>query len=480
MSTDPKSVEIGVEDIMAEQHNKEGETGKHLNSTDDEPNRIEELAAANRELRERVDELEDALTEVTTALAEGDETAELATSGGQPTKVIGRLSDTDGIGVLGEATGSGATNGVRGVASSSSGYGLYTPDDAKVDGDIEAGGFVDAANIRLSGQFNADKNFQVYIDGSRNVFIEPQTNNDEAGNVVFGAIPNYNDTTAAHGATVSGGGIGGQSPEPNLVHDNFGTVGGGKNNTAGRDNGSSTGAQYATVPGGLENTASGYCSFAAGRQAKAQDDGAFVFGDSTTTQVTSSNADEARFQMPVHTTYVDAAEGYRGAIGSSAYLAAGANFSVTSTAQRIPFDTLAADQRNEFDTSNNYFECAHDGAYVVEIGLESANNSTTSGDVELILDIMQGNAGSNPASDQGIVWNFEPNGNNVARTFTKTIFGLNAGNRIAVEISDSAGNLELTGSANETFFMVRQVGGGGENTSSPVSNNTPSTEESND
>lgn len=50
-----------------------------------------------------------------------------ATNGSRPT------------GVLGRASGSGTTFGVAGVVDSAEGYGVYTPDDARVDGTLTAG-----------------------------------------------------------------------------------------------------------------------------------------------------------------------------------------------------------------------------------------------------------------------------------------------------------------------------------------------------
>ena len=72
-------------------------------------------------------------------------------SGGEPTarqhdvtvpyKVKGELTNDDtGVGVIGlNTTQSGTTKGVEGRVSSSAGYGLYTPDDAKVVGQMETG-----------------------------------------------------------------------------------------------------------------------------------------------------------------------------------------------------------------------------------------------------------------------------------------------------------------------------------------------------
>ena len=61
-------------------------------------------------------------------------------------------------------------------------------------------------------------------------------------------------------------------------------MGGGSNNEA---NG-----EWSTIPGGSENPAIGDYSFAAGRQAKADRQGSFVWGDSTSANIASSRNDE--------------------------------------------------------------------------------------------------------------------------------------------------------------------------------------------
>ena len=89
----------------------------------------------------------------------------------------------------------------------------------------------------------------------------------------------YHNTASDDSATV-GGGDNNEATAPQT------TVSGGLSNTAsglvatvggGYDNVAS--GNYATVPGGLENTAGEYFSFAAGRQAKANHEGAFVWAD---------------------------------------------------------------------------------------------------------------------------------------------------------------------------------------------------------
>jgi hypothetical protein len=83
----------------------------------------------------------------------------------------------------------------------------------------------------------------------------------------------HNEVTADYG-TISGGG-GPNNADRNQVTGVYGTVSGGSTNHA-------TGS-YATVPGGYDNTAQGSYSFAAGRQAKANYTGCFVWGDNSTT-----------------------------------------------------------------------------------------------------------------------------------------------------------------------------------------------------
>lgn len=74
-------------------------------------------------------------------------------------------------------------------------------------------------------------------------------------------------------------------------------IGGGQGNEA-------TGA-WATIAGGRNNKANGDYSFAAGRGATADHNGAFVFGDSSDDRITSKCPDEMRFQMPIYTLGVN-------------------------------------------------------------------------------------------------------------------------------------------------------------------------------
>ena len=86
----------------------------------------------------------------------------------------------------------------------------------------------------------------------------------------------YSNDASGHSTTVGGG-------YNNTASNSSATVGGGLSNIA-------SGAS-ATVPGGASNTAGGDYSFAAGRRAQADHDGAFVWADSANADFTSLAAD---------------------------------------------------------------------------------------------------------------------------------------------------------------------------------------------
>jgi hypothetical protein len=94
----------------------------------------------------------------------------------------------------------------------------------------------------------------------------------------------FDNSASATNTTISGGG-------GNSAGNTGATVGGGNNNGAS--------GNYATVPGGFGNTASGDYSTAIGRNATANNNGAFVVGDSSSTEAQSTSADEAYFQTDV-------------------------------------------------------------------------------------------------------------------------------------------------------------------------------------
>jgi hypothetical protein len=102
----------------------------------------------------------------------------------------------------------------------------------------------------------------------------------------------HNNTASNSGATVGGGG-------GNTAGGEVATVGGGSSNTASGFAATVGGGQfnagngmYSTVPGGGNNTAQGNYSLAAGRRAKANHQGAFVWADSTDADFASTANDQ--------------------------------------------------------------------------------------------------------------------------------------------------------------------------------------------
>lgn len=94
---------------------------------------------------------------------------------------------------------------------------------------------------------------------------------------VAGTISGGSNNSASFYAAVAGG-------FSNNASANAAAIGGGGANTAS--------GLHATIPGGHANTASGTYSLAAGRRAKAINDGAWVWGDSTDADVSSSAANQ--------------------------------------------------------------------------------------------------------------------------------------------------------------------------------------------
>jgi hypothetical protein len=174
-------------------------------------------------------------------------------------KVRGRDTLQNGIGVLGENradsgdpvgvygqvsdgyTGNGEPAGVYGTVPTADGFGLATPDDARVDGTLATAG-----------------SHRVTVDGDRALRLGPSGSDvvgDTAGGSVVGGYRN-NSANGVVGATIGGGGASGSTSingsigtrdNTNEVTGEYGAIGGGKNNRANR---------FATVGGGREHTAS--------------------------------------------------------------------------------------------------------------------------------------------------------------------------------------------------------------------------------
>jgi hypothetical protein len=202
-------------------------------------------------------------------------------------------------------------------------------------------------NFRTRLQRGPGDVLEAYVSNQRALLLVPHP---VSPNLVGGHSANI-VAAPVRGATIAGGG---EAAHPNRVTDDFGTVGGGRNNqagdgagttadrnwatvgggagnaakgqwstvsggqlnkatntwsTAGGGHNNTASGQYATVGGGLINRASGLMatvpggdhnvakgsySFAAGREAKANHKGAFVWADSTFATFASERSDQFR------------------------------------------------------------------------------------------------------------------------------------------------------------------------------------------
>ena len=155
--------------------------------------------------------------------------------------------------------------------------------DVRVAGDLYASGiFKSGGSLWMDGR-NATQN-QVTSDNTLWMTTRGATNAlelhlDELGSAaqgrrrvmryepnnisanIIGGFNGNSVTAGVVGATINGGGSNGSA---NTVTDNFGTINGGEGNRAGDAAGTTTDARYATVSGGLSNTASGENSTVAG------------------------------------------------------------------------------------------------------------------------------------------------------------------------------------------------------------------------
>jgi hypothetical protein len=171
------------------------------------------------------------------------------------------------------------------------------------------GGAPSAGFWQLNGNVGSVANFlgttnpaplQFRVNNLRVLHIE-QDGIGSSMNITGGSRSN-SILSGAFSGVIAGGGT---DTSPNIIADDYGTIAGGAGNIAGTTNlvfdrtGPTVGGglnnvasgSTATVPGGSQNIASGDNSFAFGRLARATNNGALVWADSTGTALTSTNAD---------------------------------------------------------------------------------------------------------------------------------------------------------------------------------------------
>jgi hypothetical protein len=218
---------------------------------------------------------------------------DFATVGGGFSNAASGAASTIGGGQHNTVTASMATVG-------GGGYNVATVDFATIGG----GGSNDPA----SGNRVTDEHGTVGGGAANQAGDDAGTASDAPGATVGGGTAN----TASGGYSFIGGGF------ANIADNDFATVGGGFENTASGAASAIGGGQYntvtasmatvggggynvadglsSTIPGGSANAAAGDYSFAAGRRAKANGDGCFVWGDSTDADVNCDTANKTVFR----------------------------------------------------------------------------------------------------------------------------------------------------------------------------------------
>lgn len=211
----------------------------------------------------------------------------------------------DAPNVIGGFPGNAVTNDAAGgtiAGGGTPGIGDEEPRPNQVFGNhgTVGGGFENAAGVRAfvgGGQSNTARAIRSVICGGSNNTVEQA---GDAATIGGGRV-----NVATRGAATIGGGA------FNTAGGEASTIGGGDGNTAA--------GTSSTVPGGRDNEANSDDSFAAGRRAKANHSGAFVWGDSTNDDVTSFGDDTFSVRAAGGTRFYSSAD-----LGTGVELPAGA------------------------------------------------------------------------------------------------------------------------------------------------------------
>jgi hypothetical protein len=201
-----------------------------------------------------------------------------------------------GAGDLNKASGQGSFVGAGGSTYAATGGKLAANQVAGADSFIGAG---DLNTINGSGSFIGAGGYlnpchftclSNYIYGTDSFIGAGDINTIVSNDAFIGGGLNNNIDTGGTYAAIAGG-------DRNTASGPYGAVAGGYHNSAsasaaavGGGSSSSATGKFATIPGGYLNAAAGTGSFAAGTQAKARHDGAFVWSDDNGTAEVQSTA----------------------------------------------------------------------------------------------------------------------------------------------------------------------------------------------
>jgi hypothetical protein len=193
-----------------------------------------------------------------------------------PTGVI--TNNRTGVTLSGTFTGNGAAlSNVNAMTLNGITSAGFWRTDGNVGANPASGAFIGSADNQA---------LEFKVNGARALRLEPDLTSP---NILAGSPANAK-IGGIVGAAVLGGG---NASYPNTVANNYATVVGGISNTAsgsaslamGQFN---TASGYAAVASGYGSTAAGFTSFAGGNSARAAHDGSFVWGDNTSASFSST------------------------------------------------------------------------------------------------------------------------------------------------------------------------------------------------
>jgi endosialidase-like protein len=229
-----------------------------------------------------------------------------------------------------------------GIGTTTPGTKLHVVGGTRLDGTL-------STNV-MTSRPGSDLRFRV--DGVDALRLERTTGSPNiiGGSGTNGVFP------GVRGATIAGGG---NAAAPNVVSDDYGTVGGGSDNQAGNNAGTTADADGATVAGGmnnialakgstigggLDNIASGvYSTVPGGRQGQAMHRGSFVWADSTALTFPSRANNEFRVRSTGGAQFATAVDAVSGAATAGVELAPGGGSWLNSSDRRLKENIAAVD-----------------------------------------------------------------------------------------------------------------------------------------
>jgi hypothetical protein len=211
--------------------------------------------------------------------------------------------------------------------------------------------------------------FDIGVDGARAFRIDPASDGTNPSPNLIGGSPHNFVTPGVHSATIGGGGL--VNPTlptfANRVTDDQGTVGGGANNQAGDDAGTTSDRTQATVGGGASNRATGQgATVSGGFSSLASGDKSTISGG----QANTASATDATVAGGLQNTAggiqlsTVGGGGTNTATGQFATIGGGANNTASATGATVP-----GGRQNSAGSDNTFAagfraQAAHAGSFV--------------------------------------------------------------------------------------------------------------------